>query len=344
MGPNETGIGDGWADVAGGGVGVCVADGSGRGVGVAPADGSGRGVGVGAVATDCGGTGVGVRGGTGVGVRVGAGAVVGDNVGSVPLEGAGLIVAAGATVGMDDAPVPLGGVALGIDGGAVAGIDVAPVPPVGVWLEVWAVIVDGTDVASESPESVGAGVEAMLGNDSGSPEQAASIRTMAAITAISFKTLPMGLTSRFQYQVFEVLALDGSPLLPNTVTHAFGKIARKAGTRGTMYFPLIHLATFTGMRRSELLGLRWKDVNLTRGTVSVAQVLHCLPGGRIVLATRLVTALITEVEAGPWLAALFTNLSKRSCIRSRINMVGRPTVNVSPVISSWRARPAIGIK
>ena len=53
-------------------------------------------------------------------------------------------------------------------------------------------------------------------------------------------------------------------------------------SRGTIYFPLINLATFTGMRRSELLGLRWLDLNLSRGTVSIAQVLHCLPGGRIV--------------------------------------------------------------
>ena len=35
--------------------------------------------------------------------------------------------------------------------------------------------------------------------------------------------------------------------------------------RGTMYFPLIHLATFTGMRRSELLGLRWKDADWNKG-------------------------------------------------------------------------------
>ena len=52
--------------------------------------------------------------------------------------------------------------------------------------------------------------------------------------------------------------------------------------RGTIYFPLINLATFTGMRRSELLGLRWLDLNLSRGTVSIVQVLRCLPGGRIV--------------------------------------------------------------
>ena len=53
--------------------------------------------------------------------------------------------------------------------------------------------------------------------------------------------------------------------------------------RGTMYFPLIHLATFTGMRRSELCGLRWKDINLQRGTVSISQILHCLKGGQIVI-------------------------------------------------------------
>ena len=54
------------------------------------------------------------------------------------------------------------------------------------------------------------------------------------------------------------------------------------GAKGTRYFRLIHLAIFTGMRRSELLGLRWKDMDLIKGTVSISQVLHCLPGGRIV--------------------------------------------------------------
>ena len=53
--------------------------------------------------------------------------------------------------------------------------------------------------------------------------------------------------------------------------------------RDTMYFPLIHLATFTGMRRSELLGLRWDNINFHHGTVSITQILHCLRGGRIVI-------------------------------------------------------------
>lgn len=36
-----------------------------------------------------------------------------------------------------------------------------------------------------------------------------------------------------------------------------------------MYFPLVHLAIYTGLRRSELLGLRWKDVDLDMATLSV---------------------------------------------------------------------------
>jgi integrase len=38
------------------------------------------------------------------------------------------------------------------------------------------------------------------------------------------------------------------------------------------------LAATTGMRRSELLGLRWEDVDLERGRLSVAQVLTCYGG------------------------------------------------------------------
>ena len=52
--------------------------------------------------------------------------------------------------------------------------------------------------------------------------------------------------------------------------------------QGTIYYPLIHLALFTGLRRSELLGLRWQDLDLNRGTLSVSQVMHHLRDGRIV--------------------------------------------------------------
>lgn len=59
--------------------------------------------------------------------------------------------------------------------------------------------------------------------------------------------------------------------------HAFLEAAK-----GTAYYPLFHLDIYTGLRRSELLGLRWRDVNLLMATLSVVQVLHRLPGGKTV--------------------------------------------------------------
>ena len=52
--------------------------------------------------------------------------------------------------------------------------------------------------------------------------------------------------------------------------------------RATPYYHLFHLALYTGLRRSELLGLRWKDVDLYLANLSVTQVMHRLQGGQVV--------------------------------------------------------------
>ena len=44
--------------------------------------------------------------------------------------------------------------------------------------------------------------------------------------------------------------------------------------RGTPFEVLIHLAVFTGLRRSELCGLRWSDIDQETKTVSVSRVKH----------------------------------------------------------------------
>ena len=49
---------------------------------------------------------------------------------------------------------------------------------------------------------------------------------------------------------------------------------------GTRYHAAIHLALFTGLRRSELLGLRWQDVDLHMATLSVPRGFHRLLGAR----------------------------------------------------------------
>jgi len=46
---------------------------------------------------------------------------------------------------------------------------------------------------------------------------------------------------------------------------------------GTPYYVLFYTALYTGLRRSELLGLRWKDIDLDLATLSVVQTLHYVP-------------------------------------------------------------------
>lgn len=49
--------------------------------------------------------------------------------------------------------------------------------------------------------------------------------------------------------------------------------------RSTPYYALFYLSLFTGMRRSELLGLRWCDVDLVLSQLSVTRTLHLLNNG-----------------------------------------------------------------
>lgn len=52
--------------------------------------------------------------------------------------------------------------------------------------------------------------------------------------------------------------------------------------KGTSYYELFYLALFSGMRRSELLALRWSDADLVFGQVSVSRGLHHLKDGSYV--------------------------------------------------------------
>ena len=50
---------------------------------------------------------------------------------------------------------------------------------------------------------------------------------------------------------------------------------------GTPYYALIFAALYSGLRRGELLGLRWSDVDLLMATISVSRSLQKLYGGEI---------------------------------------------------------------
>ena len=51
----------------------------------------------------------------------------------------------------------------------------------------------------------------------------------------------------------------------------------------TPWHPMFHTLTWTGLRRSELLGLRWKDVDLLLATLRVVQTLQQLNGGAFII-------------------------------------------------------------
>ena len=52
--------------------------------------------------------------------------------------------------------------------------------------------------------------------------------------------------------------------------------------KATPYYALFYLAIYTGMRRSELLALRWSDIDLLLCQIYVTRTLHQLRDGSIV--------------------------------------------------------------
>ena len=46
--------------------------------------------------------------------------------------------------------------------------------------------------------------------------------------------------------------------------------------KDTEFYPVFYTALFTGMRRSELLAVRWSDVDLNLGSISINRTLHHL--------------------------------------------------------------------
>ena len=75
----------------------------------------------------------------------------------------------------------------------------------------------------------------------------------------------------------------------------------------TPFYHLFHLATYTGLRRSELLGLRWKDVDLNLGTLSVTQVMHRLQDGRVVFQEPKTAKSRRQVSLSPETAITLRN-------------------------------------
>ncbi len=72
----------------------------------------------------------------------------------------------------------------------------------------------------------------------------------------------------------------------------------------TPYHACIFTAVYTGMRRSELLGLRWCDVDLELATLSVVQTLHQLQNGTYVVGKPKTKGSRRMIALSPSLAML----------------------------------------
>ena len=55
-----------------------------------------------------------------------------------------------------------------------------------------------------------------------------------------------------------------------------GMLTFLESVKGTEYYPVFYTALFTGMRRSEFLALRWSDIDLDFGVISINRSLHHL--------------------------------------------------------------------
>jgi integrase len=53
-----------------------------------------------------------------------------------------------------------------------------------------------------------------------------------------------------------------------------------ATAKDTEYYELLHTAFYTGLRRNELLALRWRDLDLNEGSISVGRGLYRAKGGQ----------------------------------------------------------------
>ncbi|MHB8084201.1 MAG: tyrosine-type recombinase/integrase [Dehalococcoidia bacterium] len=81
--------------------------------------------------------------------------------------------------------------------------------------------------------------------------------------------------------------------------------------KDTPYYALLFLALFTGMRRSEILGLRWGDVDLLYSQISVVRSLHHLRNGQFVFRPPKTAKGRRTIALSP-AAALVLNEHKKS--------------------------------
>ncbi len=87
---------------------------------------------------------------------------------------------------------------------------------------------------------------------------------------------------------------------------------------GSPYGPLFFLAIYTGMRRSELLGLRWSAVDLNARTISVIEPLQRIPGKGMMVMQPKTARFRRLVSLPPSAVALLSGLKVKQRERHQV--------------------------
>jgi integrase len=107
--------------------------------------------------------------------------------------------------------------------------------------------------------------------------------------------------------------------------------------KGTPYYALFFTDAYTGLRRGELLGLRWGDVDLEKSTLSVVQTLQQLRNGEYIFREPKSKRGRRQIALSPSLAILlWDHRLKQEHIRK---FLGRPLASTDLVFSHPDGRP-----
>jgi integrase len=107
----------------------------------------------------------------------------------------------------------------------------------------------------------------------------------------------------------------------------------------TPYYTLFYTSLFTGVRRSELLALRWTDVDLFLCQISVTQTLHHLQDGNLVFRPTKTAKGRRMIALSPSLALVLKEHREKQRLE-RI-MVGRPFKEDDFVFCTPEGRPLL---
>jgi integrase len=110
-------------------------------------------------------------------------------------------------------------------------------------------------------------------------------------------------------------------------------------TKDSPYYALFYTALFTGMRRSELLALSWRDVDFIFSQVYVSRSLHVLKGGKVVFKSPKTPSGRRTVALPP--SAILTLKEHKEKQEAMRAMLGIPLTDDDLVFSHLDGKPLL---